>query len=99
MCWEQSFIPKEVWQVGDATSNIIESLHSESNTEGISCTLVGGVQRGQHVDLLKEKTLTVSIVILWRCGNYLYCVFRYGSRLVSARRTLVAIYLKTQSEA
>lgn len=50
--------------MGDATSNIIEGLHSESNTEGISCTLVGGVQRGQHIDMLKEKTLKVSIVLV-----------------------------------
>lgn len=59
MCWERSHIPETIWQVADTTSNIIESLHFEANTEGISCTLVGGVQRGQHLDLLKERTLSV----------------------------------------
>lgn len=61
MCWERSFIPKAIWQVGDATSNIIESLHFEANTEGVSCTLVGGIQREKHLDILKEKTLRVRV--------------------------------------
>ncbi|KAJ7437910.1 hypothetical protein B0H11DRAFT_1884881 [Mycena galericulata] len=57
MCWEKSFIPKSVWQVGDNTSNIIESVHADANREGISCTLVGGVKKGFHLDNLKIKTL------------------------------------------
>ncbi|KAJ7676899.1 hypothetical protein DFH06DRAFT_976937 [Mycena polygramma] len=58
MCWEKSFIPKSIWQVGDNTSNIIESVHADANREGISCTLVGGVKKGQHLDSLKMKTLS-----------------------------------------
>ncbi|KAJ7257624.1 hypothetical protein C8J57DRAFT_1074290 [Mycena rebaudengoi] len=57
MCWEKSFIPKPIWQVGDNTSNIIEGIHADANLEGISCTLVGGVKKGLHLDSLKMKTL------------------------------------------
>ncbi|KAJ7194417.1 hypothetical protein GGX14DRAFT_576364 [Mycena pura] len=57
MCWEKSFIPKSIWQVGDNTSNIIESLHADANREGVSCTLVGGVKKGLNFDSLKLKTL------------------------------------------
>jgi hypothetical protein len=62
MCWEKSFIQKSIWQVGDNTSNIIESVHADANREGISCTLVGGVKKGLHLDSLKMKTLGVSFV-------------------------------------
>lgn len=61
MCWEKSHIPKSIWQVGDNTSNIIESLHADANREGISCTLLGGVKKGLHLDSLKMKTLNVFI--------------------------------------
>ncbi|KAJ6453265.1 hypothetical protein DFH09DRAFT_964017 [Mycena vulgaris] len=57
MCWEKSFIPKSIWQVGDNTSNIIESVHADADREGVSCTLVGGVKKGLHLDSLKMKTL------------------------------------------
>lgn len=56
VCWEKSFIPRLIWQVGDSTSNIIESLHSDVNRKGIACTLVGGIKKGQHFDLLQQKT-------------------------------------------
>jgi streptomycin 6-kinase len=59
MCWARSFIPKLVWQIGDSTSNVIEGLHSDVNTEGIACSLVGGIHRGHHFDNLKLKTLDV----------------------------------------
>ncbi|KAJ7122723.1 hypothetical protein C8R46DRAFT_1238174 [Mycena filopes] len=57
ICWEKSFIPRTIWQVGDNTSNIIESVHADANREGISCTLLGGVKKGLHLDSLKMKTL------------------------------------------
>jgi hypothetical protein len=59
ICWAKSFIPREIWQVGDETSNIIESLHGDVNREGLSCTLLGGIKKGQHFDTLKEKTIEV----------------------------------------
>lgn len=61
MCWKKSFIPLEVWQSGDSTSNVIESLHYDINCEGTSCTLVGGVQHGQRFDKLKIRSLEVRI--------------------------------------
>lgn len=59
ICWEQSFIPQNIWQVGDATSNIIESVHADVNREGVSCTLIGGLWKGQCFDNLKQKSLHV----------------------------------------
>ncbi|KAG6913872.1 hypothetical protein DXG01_003763 [Tephrocybe rancida] len=59
ICWAKSFIPRLIWQVGDSTSNIIESLHSDVNSEGVSCTLVGGLKKGQRFDILQQRTLQV----------------------------------------
>jgi len=71
ICWARSFIPWEIWQVGDETSNIIESLHSDVNRKGLSCTLLGGITKGQHFDTLKEKTLEVPTLCLfiWNTPN------------------------------
>ncbi|KAJ7466610.1 hypothetical protein B0H11DRAFT_1733200 [Mycena galericulata] len=41
MCWAKSFIPKLVWQAGEQTSNLIESVHADVNREGVHCTLLG----------------------------------------------------------
>lgn len=71
MCWEKSFIPKPIWQVGDNTSNIIEGIHADANLEGISCTLVGGVKKGLHLDSLKMKTLVV-------CSGWLQHIFFFS---------------------
>lgn len=60
LCWQRSLIPKIVWQTADSTTNIIESLHFDVNQEGKSCTLVGGVRKGQHFDKMKLQTLEVS---------------------------------------
>lgn len=60
MCWEKSHIPKVVWQAGDATTNGIEGLHADVNLEGLSCTLLGGLKKGEHYDGFKMKTLRVS---------------------------------------
>ena len=53
ICWQRSFIPIDIWRVGDNTSNIIESLHFDVNCEGKSCTLVRGMQVGHRFDFLK----------------------------------------------
>ena len=60
ICWQRSFIPIDIWQAGDNTSNVIESLHFDVNSEGKRCTLVGGMQAGHRFDLLKIWTLQVS---------------------------------------
>ncbi|KAJ7212425.1 hypothetical protein C8J57DRAFT_1097238, partial [Mycena rebaudengoi] len=58
ICWERSFIPIDVWNAGDANSNLIESVHRDVNREGVHCTLLGGLRKGQGFDALKMKTLT-----------------------------------------
>lgn len=60
MCWEKSFIPCTIWMAGDANSNLIESVHADVNREGISCTLVGGLEKGYSFDKNKMNTLKVS---------------------------------------
>ncbi|TDL13991.1 hypothetical protein BD410DRAFT_684726, partial [Rickenella mellea] len=57
MCWEKSFIPMKIWQVGESTSNLIETAHADINREGTSCTLLGGVKRGEFFDILKLRSL------------------------------------------
>lgn len=59
MCWEKSCIPQVIWQAGDSNSNLVESVHADVNREGISCTLIGGLKKGQGFDALKMKTLDV----------------------------------------
>ncbi|KAF8214712.1 hypothetical protein K438DRAFT_1749805 [Mycena galopus ATCC 62051] len=57
ICWERSFIPLDIWNAGDSNSNLIESVHSDVNREGVRCTLLGGLQKAQRFDALKMKTL------------------------------------------
>ncbi|KAG6899107.1 hypothetical protein C0993_000824 [Termitomyces sp. T159_Od127] len=57
ICWEKSNIPLDIWRAGSATSNTVESVHSDVNREGIRCTLVGGVCKGQLFDLTKLRAL------------------------------------------
>ncbi|KAJ7661101.1 hypothetical protein B0H17DRAFT_1212380 [Mycena rosella] len=57
ICWERSFIPWAIWKAGDSTTNLIESVHSDANREGVHCTLLGGLQKGQAFDSLKIRTL------------------------------------------
>ncbi|PPQ84978.1 hypothetical protein CVT25_010531 [Psilocybe cyanescens] len=57
MCWEKSHIPKMIWKAGDKDSNLAEEAHADINREGIHCTLVGGVKKGQAFDNLKITTL------------------------------------------
>ncbi|KAJ7442069.1 hypothetical protein B0H11DRAFT_1749418 [Mycena galericulata] len=59
MCWAKSFIPKLVWQAGERTSNLIESVHADVNREGVHCTLLGGILKGEFYDNLQMKTLKV----------------------------------------
>ena len=77
MCWTKSFIPKLVWQIGDSTSNIIESLHSDVNSESITCNLVGRLRKGHHFDNLKLKTLTICcyLILCWLFTDFGYKVF------------------------
>lgn len=73
ICWEKSFIPREVWQVGDRTTNIIESVHYDVNQEGISCTLVGGLKKGEDFDRFKLTTLKVGTLLRFICAVSYNC--------------------------
>ncbi|KAK7013576.1 hypothetical protein R3P38DRAFT_3362875 [Favolaschia claudopus] len=57
ICWERSFVPLNIWNAGDANSNLIESVHRDVNREGVHCTLLGGLKKGQLFDAVKMKTL------------------------------------------
>lgn len=59
LCWEKSHIPALIWKAGDANTNLIESVHADVNREGVHCTLVGGLKKGQAFDRMKMKTLEV----------------------------------------
>lgn len=59
MCQAKSFIPAEIWRLGDRTTNLIEALHADANREGIACSLVGGYLKGLRFDLAKEKVAQV----------------------------------------
>ncbi|KAK7019278.1 hypothetical protein R3P38DRAFT_2632453 [Favolaschia claudopus] len=57
LCWEKSLIPRDVWMAGDTNTNLIESVHRDVNREGVQCTLLGGLQKGQAFDAMKMRTL------------------------------------------
>ncbi|KAJ3752188.1 hypothetical protein EV360DRAFT_55673 [Lentinula raphanica] len=59
ICWEKSYIPLEIWQARRRESNVVEIVHANVNLEGTQCTLVGGVMKGKHFDLLKQCALQV----------------------------------------
>lgn len=63
ICWERSHIPVDIWRAGDATSNVVESVHSDVNREGVQCTLLGGVRKGQLFDDMKMRSLQVPLLI------------------------------------
>ncbi|KAJ4492439.1 hypothetical protein C8R41DRAFT_765202 [Lentinula lateritia] len=60
ICWEKSYIPFDVWNARLRESNVVEVVHANVNMEGTQCTLVGGVYKGKHYDLLKQRSLIVS---------------------------------------
>lgn len=59
MCWEQSFIPIDIWKAWLWESNVVEVVHANVNMEGKKCTLVGGFYKGRHYDFMKQQFLVV----------------------------------------
>ncbi|KAG6914303.1 hypothetical protein DXG01_001199 [Tephrocybe rancida] len=57
ICWEKSFIPLDVWKAGESNTNIDEIVHPDINQEGMWCTLLGGLRKGQAYDSVKFKSL------------------------------------------
>jgi|SRR5882762_10691428 len=91
ICWQESFIPKLVWQAGDSTSNIIESLHADVNREGTFCTLVGATKKGQHFDNMKLQSLQVGFRRLVFCLSH-HTSFSCLRPRVSDHHTSVATF-------
>lgn len=60
MCWKKSYVLLNIWKAGDNTSNIIESVHADANLEGVHCSLLRGIFKGQHLDNMKLSSMTVS---------------------------------------
>jgi hypothetical protein len=54
-------MPRIIWEAGDSNSNLIETVHRDANREGVHCTLLGGLKKGQQFDAMKMKTLEVCI--------------------------------------
>ncbi|KAF8186521.1 hypothetical protein K438DRAFT_1596387 [Mycena galopus ATCC 62051] len=72
ICWQKSFIPRMIWEAGDSNSNLIETVHRDANREGVHCTLVGGLRKGQQFDSMKMKTLGVcNLVTLDRFTSFM----------------------------
>ncbi|KAJ7889899.1 hypothetical protein B0H14DRAFT_2561582 [Mycena olivaceomarginata] len=57
ICWERSFIPLPVWQAGEPNTNLVEVVHRDANRDGVHCTLVGGLLRGQAYDDMQRATI------------------------------------------
>ncbi|KAJ6517162.1 hypothetical protein C8R47DRAFT_960350 [Mycena vitilis] len=57
ICWQRSFIPLDIWRAGDANTNLIETVHRDVNREGVHCTLLGGLLRGQDYDEMQRVAL------------------------------------------
>jgi|SRR5882762_7525548 hypothetical protein len=95
ICWQRSYIPKLVWQVGDSTSNIIESLHADANAEGTLCTLVGGVKKGQHLDKMKLQSIQVCVWAIPDFPILMSCfLLRYLRRRVFDPHTKAVMFRK-----
>ncbi|KIJ52695.1 hypothetical protein M422DRAFT_243475 [Sphaerobolus stellatus SS14] len=58
ICWKFSFIPLDIWQVGDRHTNLIETLHADVNREGKFCTALSALIRSLRFDKQKLKALT-----------------------------------------
>ncbi|KAK0437282.1 uncharacterized protein EV420DRAFT_1652109 [Desarmillaria tabescens] len=60
MCWERSFVPLNIWQAGDATTNAVEMSHIDIYREGMPCSLIGGISRARYYDKMRLQTHRVS---------------------------------------
>lgn len=84
---------------GDSQSNLIESVHSDVNREGLHCTLVGGLIKGDRYDHMQASTLAVRSI---ECTHDRECVLlyccRFGNPLVSGRPMGLVIFPRMQSK-
>jgi hypothetical protein len=54
---------------GDSNTNLVESVHRDVNREGVQCTLLGGLEKGQAFDAMKMRTLEVNNSSCSHFGN------------------------------
>ncbi|KAJ3722643.1 hypothetical protein C8R42DRAFT_580560 [Lentinula raphanica] len=64
MCQQKSFIPLDIWQAGPATTNLVESAHWNIYLEGLECSLLNAVTKGEYLDHLKMTSWQVLTKIL-----------------------------------
>ncbi len=60
MAWHKSQIPCDIWESGDATTNISEALHADINHEGTQSSLLGGIMCARYFDTMRMKMQAVS---------------------------------------
>ncbi|KAF8588988.1 hypothetical protein K439DRAFT_1333826 [Ramaria rubella] len=56
ICWQKSFIPKEVWLAAESNTNVSEMAHTDVNHEGVGCTLLGALVCGEAFDREKYRS-------------------------------------------
>ncbi|KZV90387.1 hypothetical protein EXIGLDRAFT_837854, partial [Exidia glandulosa HHB12029] len=53
LCCEMSFIPSEIWAIGDRTTSLLEGAHADANLEGKFLALLPAVERGRAFDFAR----------------------------------------------
>lgn len=74
-------------------------VHANVNMEGTQCTLVGGVHKGKHYDLLKQRSLIVgaaSFQSTWLTNFSLLYLIRTMKVLVYMSLIAASILMKMQ---
>jgi hypothetical protein len=64
---------------GDSNSNLIESVHADVNREGVRCTLLGGVKKGEDFDAMKMRTLEVHTALFNHLDPFLTSISHYDT--------------------
>ncbi|KAJ7586090.1 hypothetical protein C8J56DRAFT_1052445 [Mycena floridula] len=90
LCQKSSFIPLDIWQAGDSTSNGVEASHCDVNHEGMGCFLVGGIMSGRKHDLNKlraqQNRHDTGIASSYRPGHIQVSINRSVNRKHKSRR-------------
>ena len=67
MCHERSFIPRNVWLLGDRNDNVGEGAHAHVYREGMWSSLLGAILSGKFYDESRnrERMEEVTTGIKW----------------------------------
>ncbi|KAF8589045.1 hypothetical protein K439DRAFT_1613111 [Ramaria rubella] len=89
ICWEWSFIPKDVWLAGELSMNLMEAAHADVNCEGTGCTLLGALARSEEYNWLKDQTMHIfegsGVWHSYRVGSVSECAQKNIKRTVTSR--------------